>query len=51
MNCNWTTSGLQRCDDIDVAVAVAIDGGLITPIVRGADKLSIADISSTARVW
>ncbi|XP_062512891.1 uncharacterized protein LOC134188727 [Corticium candelabrum] len=49
MNCNWTSSGLQRCDDIDVAVAVAIDGGLITPIVRGADKLSIADISSTAR--
>lgn len=30
----------------DISVAVAIDGGLITPVVKGADQKGLADISS-----
>ncbi|KAA8735304.1 2-oxo acid dehydrogenase subunit E2 [Acinetobacter qingfengensis] len=33
----------------DVAVAVAIDGGLITPIVKAANQKSLAEISSDMR--
>jgi pyruvate dehydrogenase E2 component (dihydrolipoamide acetyltransferase) len=33
----------------DIAIAVATPGGLITPIVRGADLLSVADIAARQR--
>ncbi|MFC4347643.1 pyruvate dehydrogenase complex dihydrolipoamide acetyltransferase [Kordiimonas lipolytica] len=33
----------------DISVAVAIDGGLVTPVVRGADNMGLAEISSTVK--
>lgn len=33
----------------DISVAVAIDGGLVTPVVRGADNMGLADISSAVK--
>ena len=36
---------IHRFGSADIAVAVATDKGLITPIVRGADRLSVAAIS------
>ena len=37
---------MLRLSNVDIAVAVATDGGLITPIVRNADQMSIGEISS-----
>ncbi len=31
--------------DVNIGIAVAIDGGLIVPVIRNADKKSIADVS------
>ncbi|MFY9351986.1 MAG: dihydrolipoamide acetyltransferase family protein [Sphingobium sp.] len=36
---------IHRFASADIAVAVATDKGLITPIVRGADRLSVAAVS------
>jgi pyruvate dehydrogenase E2 component (dihydrolipoamide acetyltransferase) len=44
-NASWTEDAIRRYDDIDVAVAVATANGLITPVVRQADKKSLDDIS------
>lgn len=44
-NSSWTEEAILLYNNIDVAVAVAIDGGLITPIVKNADQKSIIDIS------
>jgi len=33
----------------DVSVAVAIDGGLVTPVVRGADQKGLAEIAATMK--
>ncbi|WP_020398927.1 pyruvate dehydrogenase complex dihydrolipoamide acetyltransferase [Kordiimonas gwangyangensis] len=33
----------------DISVAVAIDGGLVTPVVRGADAMGLADISKSVK--
>ena len=33
-------------NNIDVSVAVAVDGGLLTPIIRNADQKSIIEISN-----
>lgn len=45
-NVSWTDEGMIHYDLADVAVAVATDsGGLITPIVRAADRKGVAAIS------
>jgi pyruvate dehydrogenase E2 component (dihydrolipoamide acetyltransferase) len=45
-NATWGESVIRRHHDVDIAVAVAIDGGLVTPVVRGADRLSLSEIST-----
>ncbi len=45
-NASWTDDGIAMYDDVDISVAVATDGGLITPIVRRADQKGVATISN-----
>jgi len=45
-NASYTPDGIAMHKNADVAVAVAIDGGLITPIVRGANNKGLSSISS-----
>ncbi len=45
VNVSWTDAAMRVYKSIDVSVAVAIDGGLITPIVRNADHKGLAEIS------
>ncbi len=46
VNATWGGDKLYQFEDIDVSVAVAIDGGLITPIIRKADQKGLATISA-----
>jgi pyruvate dehydrogenase E2 component (dihydrolipoamide acetyltransferase) len=45
-NVTWTESGMLHHHHSDVGVAVAIPGGLITPVVRQADTKSLSAISN-----
>ena len=45
-NATWGDTVIRRHHDVDIAVAVAIEGGLVTPVVRGADRLSLSEIST-----
>jgi pyruvate dehydrogenase E2 component (dihydrolipoamide acetyltransferase) len=45
-NASWTDEGIAWHKHADISVAVAIDGGLITPIVKDADKKGLAAISA-----
>ncbi|RWB68827.1 pyruvate dehydrogenase complex dihydrolipoamide acetyltransferase [Mesorhizobium sp.] len=45
-NAIWTDQAMLRLSDIDISVAVATDGGLITPIIRKADEKSLGRISA-----
>jgi pyruvate dehydrogenase E2 component (dihydrolipoamide acetyltransferase) len=45
-NAMWTDEAILRFNNIDVSVAVATDGGLITPIIRNADQKSAMQSSS-----
>ena len=45
-NVSYTPDGVAMHKHADVAVAVAIDGGLITPIVREAENKGLSTISS-----
>jgi pyruvate dehydrogenase E2 component (dihydrolipoamide acetyltransferase) len=47
-NCNvsWTEGGMVKHKNSDIGVAVAMPGGLITPIIRKAETKSLSTISS-----
>ena len=45
-NVTWTEAGMLKHNHADVGVAVAIPGGLITPIVRKANLKGLAAISA-----
>jgi pyruvate dehydrogenase E2 component (dihydrolipoamide acetyltransferase) len=45
-NAVWAVDRLLMFEHSDVAVAVAVDGGLYTPIIRGAEGKSLSAISS-----
>jgi pyruvate dehydrogenase E2 component (dihydrolipoamide acetyltransferase) len=49
VNASWNETTIQRYHRVHVGVAVAVEDGLITPIVRDADRKGIADISSEVR--
>ena len=49
VNASYTDEAIIEYEDVDIAVAVSIPDGLITPIVRSAEKKSLAQISSEAK--
>ena len=48
-NVSWTEAGLIKHKHSDIGVAVALPGGLITPIVRHAESKSLSAISNEMR--
>ncbi len=44
-NSIWTDKATLQCKKQDISVAVAIEGGLITPVVRDAGSKGLAEIS------
>jgi pyruvate dehydrogenase E2 component (dihydrolipoamide acetyltransferase) len=45
-NAVWAEDRILRMRDSDIGVAVALDGGLITPLIRSAQRKSLLDISA-----
>ena len=50
VNCVYSNDGPQELSSIDVAIAVATDNGLITPVVKDAANLKVSQISSVVKV-
>ncbi|HEY0674354.1 MAG TPA: pyruvate dehydrogenase complex dihydrolipoamide acetyltransferase [Longimicrobiales bacterium] len=49
VNAQWTDTAIRRFQRIHVGVAVAVEDGLITPVVRDADQIGVAEISQQVR--
>ncbi|MFT6077232.1 MAG: pyruvate dehydrogenase E2 component (dihydrolipoamide acetyltransferase) [Rickettsiales bacterium] len=49
-NSSWTDESILLYNNVDVSVAVAVDGGLITPIIRNADQKSLQEISAEMKI-
>ena len=45
-NASWAEDAILLYDRVDISVAVATDGGLITPIIKDADRKGLAAISA-----
>jgi pyruvate dehydrogenase E2 component (dihydrolipoamide acetyltransferase) len=46
VNASYTEEGIAFYDDVDISIAVSIPDGLITPIIRQADRKGLAAISA-----
>ncbi|MBO1327489.1 pyruvate dehydrogenase complex dihydrolipoamide acetyltransferase [Acetobacter suratthaniensis] len=49
VNAYFTEEGMLLHEDADISIAVSLDDGLITPIVRKADSKSLREISQEAK--
>jgi pyruvate dehydrogenase E2 component (dihydrolipoamide acetyltransferase) len=46
VNASWSEDAVLRWTNVDISVAVALEDGLITPIIRNADQKGLAQISA-----
>ena len=44
-NAIWTPDAIRRFNSVSVGIAVAVDGGLVTPVLHDAGRRSLTDIS------
>jgi pyruvate dehydrogenase E2 component (dihydrolipoamide acetyltransferase) len=49
VNASWRDGGLVEQRDVNVGIAVAIDDGLVVPVVHGADQLGLREIAERRR--
>lgn len=44
-NVTWTDDAMRHYNDVDVGIAVATDGGLVTPVIRAVNQLSVGTVA------
>jgi pyruvate dehydrogenase E2 component (dihydrolipoamide acetyltransferase) len=49
VNAAWGADAIVRRGSVDVGVAVALEDGLVTPVVRGADRKPVLEIAAEIR--
>lgn len=49
VNASFTGEGIIQFASVNLSVAIAVEDGLVTPVIRGAEKLSLKDISSAVK--
>jgi pyruvate dehydrogenase E2 component (dihydrolipoamide acetyltransferase) len=50
-NAIWTDDAMHQFSTVDIAVAIASDKGLVTPVIRGVETTSISGIASQVRTY
>jgi len=46
MNVIWQDDSVRKFSAVDVAVAVSVDGGLVTPVLRDVDRRTLTSVAS-----
>ena len=50
INSSFTTQGIKLHADINLGMAVALEEGLVVPVIRNADRLSLTELAAQSRV-
>ncbi len=50
VNVSWTDKAMRQLNNVDISIAVATEGGLITPIIRNADRKGLTEISMETKL-
>jgi pyruvate dehydrogenase E2 component (dihydrolipoamide acetyltransferase) len=48
-NACWDDAGMRRPAEVDLGVAVAVEGGLVTPVLRDVGSRSVAEVAAGTR--
>ncbi len=48
-NASWTEAAILQYEEVDISIAVATPGGLITPVVKNADQKGLSAISEEVK--
>jgi 2-oxoisovalerate dehydrogenase E2 component (dihydrolipoyl transacylase) len=48
LNATWSDQGVLLRNDVNLGLAVALEDGLVVPVIKGADRLSMAGIALAA---
>jgi pyruvate dehydrogenase E2 component (dihydrolipoamide acetyltransferase) len=49
MNASWVASGIHINQEINLSIAIAVEGGVVAPVIHGADKLDLGQIAAQRR--
>jgi pyruvate dehydrogenase E2 component (dihydrolipoamide acetyltransferase) len=49
MNVIWTPDAVRSFSSVDISVAIATERGLVTPVLRSAEQLTISSVATTVR--
>ena len=49
INSSFTEQGIEHHSDINLGVAVALEEGLVVPVIHNADRLSLAELAEQSR--
>jgi pyruvate dehydrogenase E2 component (dihydrolipoamide acetyltransferase) len=49
LNSTFTEQGIKLHKDVNIGIAVALEEGLVVPVVRNADRLSLSEIAAQSR--
>ena len=49
MNASWVEDGIRHNPEINVALAVAVEEGVVAPVLHGADRSSIGELATKRR--
>jgi pyruvate dehydrogenase E2 component (dihydrolipoamide acetyltransferase) len=49
LNASWTAAGIRLHDHVNVAVAIAVDDGVVTAVIPDAHKASLGDLATRRR--
>jgi pyruvate dehydrogenase E2 component (dihydrolipoamide acetyltransferase) len=50
-NVIWTPDALRRFESVDIAVAIAAERGLVTPVLRGVEQSSLSTIAAQVQAF
>jgi pyruvate dehydrogenase E2 component (dihydrolipoamide acetyltransferase) len=49
INSTYTEQGIKLSSEINIGMAVALDEGLVVPVIRNADRLSLTELATQSR--
>ena len=49
LNVQWTPDAIRQFDHVDISVAIATDRGLVTPVLRGVERMTVTEVASSVR--
>ena len=50
LNARFTPNGIELISEINIGMAVALEEGLVVPVIRDADRLSLSELAQQSRL-